>query len=68
VPPNQRVGRDRRDRPDPERASHENSAGGWGHLPPVEQELLFNPDTDDLPVRYRRWIEEYFRRVQRTNR
>jgi hypothetical protein len=68
TPPEQRRTPPRRDRPDPERTDHDNVGGQWGNLPPVAQELLYNPNTDELPVRYRRWIEEYFRRVQRSDR
>lgn len=39
--------------------------GQWGDLPEKEQQFLLNPSSDQLPVRYRRYIEEYFQKVQR---
>lgn len=47
-----------------EHADHDLSAGRWGDLPVQVRELFRNPDTDRLPPRYRRWIEDYYRRVR----
>lgn len=40
----------------------------WGVLPPKDQEDLINALNGRWPERYRRWIDEYFRRVNRTKR
>lgn len=40
----------------------------WGVLPMKEQEDLINAMSSRIPERYRRWIEEYYRRVSRTKR
>lgn len=34
----------------------------WGLLPPRLQEALRNSSATDVPLRYRRWLEEYHRR------
>lgn len=36
--------------------------GKWGKLPPRLQGALENSNAEDLPLRYRRWLEEYHRR------
>jgi hypothetical protein len=36
--------------------------GRWGLLPPRLQEALQNASGADIPLRYRRWLEEYHRR------
>ncbi|KAA3605702.1 MAG: hypothetical protein DWQ01_18900 [Planctomycetota bacterium] len=36
--------------------------GAWGALPPRLQESLQNATAEDLPLRYRRWLDEYHRR------
>jgi outer membrane biosynthesis protein TonB len=40
----------------------------WGILPPKEAEDLINALSGRIPERYRRWIEEYYRRVNRSKR
>lgn len=37
-------------------------AGAWGVLPPRLQEALQNAVIEDLPLRYRRWLDEFHRR------
>lgn len=37
----------------------------WGLLPPRLQEALGNAGSADVPLRYRRWVEEYHRRGAR---
>ena len=36
--------------------------GNWGALPPRLQEALQNAAVEDLPLRYRRWLDEFHRR------
>ncbi|MBC8327244.1 MAG: hypothetical protein ISR76_09690 [Planctomycetes bacterium] len=36
-------------------------AGAWGMLPPRLQEALQNAVMEDLPLRYRRWLDEFHR-------
>ncbi len=40
-------------------------SGAWGMLPPRLQQALENAAVEDLPLRYRRWLEEFHRRAQR---
>lgn len=49
-------------RPPGDPAELSKEGGKWGELPPLYQELFRNQKTDDVPLRYRRWIEEYYRR------
>lgn len=49
-------------RPPADPVNQANEAGKWGELPPLYQELFRNQKTDDVPLRYRRWIEQYYRR------
>ena len=37
-------------------------AGSWGTLPPRLQEALQNAVMEDLPLRYRRWLDDFHRR------
>jgi hypothetical protein len=39
--------------------------GRWGMLPPKEAEDLQRKDAEEFPLRYRRWMELYFQRVNR---
>ncbi|HKD99629.1 MAG TPA: hypothetical protein VKE69_01360, partial [Planctomycetota bacterium] len=45
------------------------NAGGavdrWGDLPEYARDTFRNDRTDDVPLRYRRWIEDFYRRVQK---
>lgn len=36
--------------------------GAWGALPPRLQATMENATAEDLPLRYRRWLDEYHRR------
>ncbi len=42
--------------------------GAWGRLPPRLQEAQENAGAADLPLRYRRWLEAYHRRVLEKDR
>jgi TolA-binding protein len=42
-----------------------NTSGRWGMLPPKEAEDLQRRDAEEFPQRYRRWMELYFRRVNK---
>ncbi|MEW6073084.1 MAG: hypothetical protein AB1726_10910, partial [Planctomycetota bacterium] len=35
----------------------------WGDLPPRAQEIFRSQGRDDVPVRYREWIDAYWRRL-----
>ena len=57
------------DRPPPKGATGEferkDTKGRWGMLPPKVAEDLQRRDADEFPQRYRRWMELYFRRVNK---
>ena len=57
------------DRPPPKGATGEferkDTKGRWGMLPPKVAEDLQRCDADEFPQRYRRWMELYFRRVNK---
>jgi len=36
--------------------------GAWGHLPPRLQQTLENAQAEDLPLRYRNLLEQYYRK------
>jgi hypothetical protein len=38
----------------------------WGDLPEHTRKVFENTNTDDLPVRYRKWIQDFYTRVQKT--
>lgn len=40
--------------------------GAWGELPVRLQSALENATADTLPLRYRRWLEEYYRKSSET--
>ena len=42
--------------------------GAWGELPVRLQSALENATADTLPLRYRRWLEEYYRKAVETPR
>jgi TolA-binding protein len=44
-------------------ASNASGADRWGDLPPRVQSIFRNQVGDDLPVRYRDWIDRYHRRL-----
>ena len=41
------------------------TSGRWGMLPPKEAEDLQRRNAEEFPLRYRRWMELYFDRVNR---
>ncbi len=45
--------------------TRENTDGRWGLLPPKVQEDLMNLHVDDVPDRYRSWLEAYIRAMHR---
>ena len=45
--------------------TREDADGRWGLLPPKLQERLVNLHVDDVPERYRRWLEAYIRSMNR---
>lgn len=51
-----------------ERAGAAASFGEWGELPPKVQEIFSNQRGESLPVEYRGWIDNYYRRLARGDR
>jgi hypothetical protein len=47
----------------PEDAGHRDASGRWGLLPPKVQEEILNSNVEDFPQKYRKWLEEYYRRA-----
>lgn len=39
----------------------------WGDLPEHTRKVFENTNTDDLPIRYRKWIQDFYTRVQQTS-
>jgi len=37
----------------------------WGDLPEQARQVFSNESTQDVPLRYRRWIESFYRRAQK---
>lgn len=37
----------------------------WGELPEQVREAFTNESTQDVPIRYRKWIQDFYKRVQR---
>lgn len=52
--------------PQPDPTNQSNQGGKWGELPPMYQELFRNQKTDQMPLRYQRWIDDYYRRIHQT--
>jgi hypothetical protein len=50
---------------DPERAGHADVSGRWGVLPPKIQNDILNFNIEEFPQKYRKWLEEYYKRVNR---
>ncbi len=56
---------DRFDAQPGEHAATSPDADAWGMLPERTRELFRNGGSDDVPVQYRRWIDAYYRRLNR---
>jgi hypothetical protein len=50
---------------DPERAEHTDVSGRWGVLPPKVQNDILNFNIEEFPQKYRKWLEEYYKRVNK---
>ena len=37
----------------------------WGDLPEHKRAIFENTNTEDLPMRYRKWIQEFYLRMQK---
>jgi len=61
--PNQEEARTRPPSADSEKARHTDASGRWGLLPPKVQEEILNSNVEDFPQKYRKWLEEYYRRA-----
>ena len=53
---------------DPERVKREDLSGRWGILPPKIQQDILNFNIDYFPQKYRKWLEDYYRRINRRAR
>lgn len=51
-----------------ERSANATRFAEWGELPPRVQEIFSNQRGESLPVEYRGWIDNYYRRLARSNR
>ena len=51
-----------------ERAANAARFAEWGELPPRVQEIFSNQRGESLPVEYRGWIDNYYRRLARGDR
>lgn len=51
--------------PDAGRFERQDTDARWGLLPPKVQERLMNLHVDDLPERYRTWMDAYIRQLNR---
>ena len=50
---------------DPEEMDHIDLSGRWGVLPPKIQKDILNFNIENFPQKYRKWLEEYYRRINR---
>jgi hypothetical protein len=46
-----------------QRNGGDSAFGAWGELPPRAQEVFTNRASDDMPPKYRDWIDSYYKRV-----
>lgn len=63
--PKQEDARNRKQDKDPEQVDHRDTSGRWGLLPPKVQEEILNSNVEDFPQKYRKWLEEYYRTVNK---
>ena len=61
--PEQRAGNQPPPPPDTGRFERQDTDARWGLLPPKIQERLMNLHVDDLPERYRSWMDAYIRKL-----
>jgi len=52
----------------PERADKPDLSGRWGVLPPKLQNDILNFNIDKFPQKYRKWLKEYYRRINRNRK
>ena len=50
---------------DPDEVDHLDLSGRWGVLPPKIQKDILNFNIENFPQKYRKWLEEYYRRINR---
>lgn len=50
---------------DPENPNHPDVSGRWGVLPPKIQDDILNFNIENFPQKYRKWLEEYYKRINR---
>ena len=48
-----------------EKVRRSDLSGRWGVLPPKIQKEILNFNIENFPEKYRKWLEEYYRRVNR---
>ena len=49
----------------PEEVDRVDLSGRWGVLPPKIQKDILNFNIENFPQKYRKWLEEYYRRINR---
>ena len=52
----------------PEKVDHPDISGRWGVLPPKIQDDILNFNIDNFPQKYRKWLEEYYKSINRKKR
>jgi len=50
---------------DSEKTDHPDVSGRWGVLPPKIQNDILNFNIESFPQKYRKWLEEYYKRINR---
>lgn len=53
--------------PPPEQVDHPDLSGRWGVLPPKIQQDILNFNIEAFPEKYRKWLESYYKRINRRN-
>ena len=52
----------------PEEVDHPDVSGRWGVLPPKIQNDILNFNIENFPEKYRKWLEEYYKRINQRKR
>ena len=68
APRDRKSGKDKGGKPPekpPEKMRRPDLSGRWGVLPPKIQKEILNFNIENFPEKYRKWLEEYYRRVNR---
>ncbi|MBU0754055.1 MAG: hypothetical protein KJ645_02880 [Planctomycetes bacterium] len=54
--------------PPTEQVEHADLSGRWGVLPPKIQQDILNFNIEEFPEKYRKWLEDYYKRVNQRKR